>query len=245
MSATGTTCDWEGAARDARNRFVASGLVCATRAVAIQSGCAMPPTAGLILAGGLSRRMGGVRKCLLEVGEVAILRRVAGVLAPQCAPLLLNANGDAAAFAGYGLPVVPDTIQGFAGPLAGVLAGLEHLGARHPGIAWLASLAGDGPFPPEDFVARLHAARGSAAMACAASGGRTHPVAALWPAGMAGALRDYLDGGGRRVNDFVEGQGAAVAEWDVGDHDPFFNINTPEDLAQANASRASLAPSGS
>ena len=204
----------------------------------------MPPTAGLILAGGLSRRMGGGRKCLLEVGGVPILRRVARVLIPQCAPLLLSANGDAAELAGYGLATVPDTIPGFAGPLAGVLAGLEHLRAHHPGIAWMASIAGDGPFPPEDFVARLHAARGDAAMACAASGGRMHPVAALWPAAMAGALRTYLDGGGRRVMDFVARQGAAAAEWAIGDRDPFFNINTPEDLAAANASAATLTASG-
>ena len=205
----------------------------------------MPPTAGLILAGGLSRRMGGGRKCLLEVGGVPILRRVAGILAPQCAPLLLSANGDAAELAGYGLATVPDTIPGFAGPLAGVLAGLEHLRAHHPGIAWMASIAGDGPFPPDDFVARLHAARGDAAMACAASGGRMHPVAALWPVAMAGALRDCLGGGERRVLDFVARQGAAPAEWAAGARDPFFNINTPEDLAAANASEATLTVSGS
>ena len=204
----------------------------------------MPPTAGLILAGGLSLRMGGGRKCLLEVGGVPILQRVARVLIPQCAPLLLSANGDAAELAGYGLATVPDTIPGFAGPLAGVLAGLEHLRAHHPGVAWMASIAGDGPFPPDDFVARLHAARGDAAMACAASGGRLHPVAALWPVWMAGALRDCLGGGERRVLDFVARQGAAPAEWAAGARDPFFNINTPEDLAAANASAATLTASG-
>ena len=191
-------------------------------------------TAGLILAGGLSRRMGGGIKGLREVGGVPLLRRVRDALAPQCAPLLLSANCDATALAGLGLPVVADTVRGFAGPLAGILAGLEHLCAHHPGIAWMAGAPGDAPFLPDDLVARLHAARGGSRMACAASGGRVHPVAALWPVHLAGALRDYLDSGGRRAMDFVQRQAAAVAEWEIAPRDPFFNVNTPEDLAAAN-----------
>lgn len=187
--------------------------------------------------------MGGGRKGLLEVGGVPLLRRVRDVLAPQCAPLLLNANGDAGGLAGFGLPVVADTVPDFAGPLAGILAGLEFLRAHHPGIVWMASAPVDAPFLPDDFAARLHAARGGAAMACAASGGRAQPVAALWPVGLADELRDYLDGGGRRAMDFVLRHGAAVAKWEIAARDPFFNINTPEDLAKANAPPGSLTPS--
>src|SRR5215470_9870257 len=130
-----------------------------------------PSTLGLVLAGGLARRMGGGDKALITIGGVTILDRVLGLLRPACADIILNANGDPARFARYGLPVVPDSVPDFAGPLAGILAGL----------AWVASVPGDCPFLPRDLVARLHEARETAAapLACARSGEWRHPVVGL------------------------------------------------------------------
>src|SRR6202048_1805330 len=138
----------------------------------------MPPTVGLVLAGGLARRMGGGDKALIEVGGVAILDRVLDRLRGACPAIVLNANGDPARFARYGLPVVADSIPDFAGPLAGILAGLDWAASRGTDITHIASFATDAPFLPRDLVARLVPAREGegAALVCAASGGRTHPV---------------------------------------------------------------------
>src|SRR5437870_11831766 len=138
---------------------------------------------GVVLAGGLARRMGGGDKARLRVGGRTILERVLARLKPQCAALILNANGDPTRFADTGLDVVPDSVPGFAGPLAGILAGLDWAAAHRPDCPYIASVATDAPFLPTDLVARLAAELGAAhaGLACAASGGRAHPVFGLWP----------------------------------------------------------------
>ena len=147
--------------------------------------------AGVLMAGGQSRRMGGGDKCLRALAGKPILAHVIARARPQVGPLLLNANGDPARFAGFGLPVVADVVGDFAGPLAGVLTGLEWAAAQAPEPAWLASFATDAPFLPADLVARMADAveAEGADMACAASNGRDHPVFGLWPLGLAGSAR--------------------------------------------------------
>nr|WP_198157675.1 molybdenum cofactor guanylyltransferase MobA [Methylobacterium nodulans] len=200
----------------------------------------MPPTLGVILAGGLARRMGGGDKPLLRLGGQTLLARVAARFAPQCAAgLILNANGDPARFAGaFAGPVVPDPIPGAPGPLAGVLAALDHAAAHHPEVDFVASVAGDTPFLPADFVARLHASRAAAGtpLATAVSGGRSHFVDGLWPVALREDLRAALvEQGLRRVGQWIADHGAAQAEWPAEPVDPFLNLNTPEDLAVAEA----------
>lgn len=195
-----------------------------------------PPTLGLVLAGGLSRRLGGGDKALVEIGGKPILLRAAERLAPQCEALVLNANGDPARFAGYQLPIVSDALDGFLGPLAGILAGLEWAAINKPDLQWVATLPADGPFPPRDFVTRLHAERMAkdAEIACAASGGRTHPVSALWPLSIAPLLRRALiEDGERKVAHFMTRYRVAVVAWPTEPLDPFFNVNAPEDVAEA------------
>ena len=159
----------------------------------------MPPEpniCGLLLAGGQSRRMGGGDKCLMELGGRTLLRRIVATAAPQVGRLVLNTNSDPALFRDYGLPVAPDVIDGYAGPLAGVLTGLEWAAANAPHCDWVASFACDAPFAPRDLVARLMTAiaRDDSDMACAASAGRDHPVFALWPVRLAAELRAAVVG---------------------------------------------------
>ena len=195
-----------------------------------------PSTLGVLLAGGLARRMGGGDKPLRTIGERPILERVIERLKPQCDGLILNANGDPARFAGSGLPVVPDTVPDFAGPLAGILAALDWAAAHRPELAWVASVAADTPFLPHDLVSRLHAARGAAGtpLACAESGGRPHPVNALWPVALREDLRHALvEEDMRKIDRWTARHGIAHAGWATEPFDPFFNANTPEDLAAA------------
>ena len=195
-----------------------------------------PATLGLILAGGLARRMGGGDKALIEIGGKAILSHVIERLGPQCDGLLLNANGDAARFASYGLPVVADSVPDFAGPLAGILAGLEWAAQNRPDLDWIVSLAADGPFPPRDLVARLHADRiaHKAELVCAASGGFTHPVVGLWPVSIAAALRHALVvEDERKIDRFTARFPIVATEWKTEPFDPFFNTNAPDDVAAA------------
>jgi molybdopterin-guanine dinucleotide biosynthesis protein A len=201
-----------------------------------------PPTLGLVLAGGLSRRMGGGDKPLLRLAGRPILSHVVERLQPQCDFLLLNANGDASRFAAQGLPVVADTIPDFAGPLAGILAGLDWLAENSPGTAWLVSVAADTPFIPADLVARLHRVRAESEtpLASAASAGRQHHAIGLWPVSLRDDLRAALLSGERRLGAFIAGCGVAVAEWPAEPFDPFFNINTPEDLVLAERAATSL-----
>ncbi len=191
-----------------------------------------PPVLGVILAGGLARRMGGGDKALLPLAGGTLLDAV--IARPQVHTLLLNANGDPARFASFGLEVVADPVEGFPGPLAGVLAGMEAAAARY--LPWVVSLAADTPFFPADLVARMLAAvaREDAELACAASGGRTHPVFGLWPTRLAVDLRRaLLEEGLRKIDAWTARYRLAVVDWPCEPFDPFFNVNTPAELAEA------------
>ena len=193
-------------------------------------------TVGLLLAGGQSRRMGGGDKALRLLGGVPLLDRVVARLRPQVEALVLNANGDPARFARYGLPVVADSVPGFAGPLAGVLAGLDWAAAHHPGCAFVASVATDAPFLPADLVIRLRQKldETGAELACAASGGRDHPVFGLWPVRLRDDLRRALVNEHlHKIELWTARHGIALADWPDTPVDPFFNVNTPEDAARA------------
>jgi molybdopterin-guanine dinucleotide biosynthesis protein A len=197
-----------------------------------------PPTLGVLLAGGLARRMGGGDKGLKRIGGETIIARVIARLGPQCAGLIVNANGDPARLAFLGLPVVPDDVPGFAGPLAGVLAALDWAARELSAIEWVASAPTDCPFLPRDLVARLHAARRAAnvPLACARSGGRTHPPVGLWPVALRADLRRALTvENERKIDRWTARHGIACADWEATPVDPFFNANTPEDLAEAEA----------
>jgi molybdopterin-guanine dinucleotide biosynthesis protein A len=187
-------------------------------------------TLGVVLAGGLARRMGGGDKPLRALGGRPMLDHVVARLAPQCAALALNANGDAARFAAWGLAVWPDPLPDHPGPLAGILAALENAT-----LPWVVTVPGDTPFLPLDLVARLHAAReaAGAAIACAASGGQAHPPVALWPRALAAELRAALLDGERKIDRWTARHGVALADWPAAPFDPFFNANTPEELAEA------------
>ena len=197
-----------------------------------------PPTLGLILAGGLARRMGGGDKARIKIGGMSILQRVLARFAPQCSAIIINANGDPARFADTELAVVADSVPDFAGPLAGILAGLDWAAAHDPESEWLASVPGDCPFLPRDLVARLHDARveAGAELACARSGEWRHPVAAIWPVALRDDLRRALTQEGlRKIEIWTERHGVALANWPDVPVDPFFNVNTPDDVAQADA----------
>jgi molybdenum cofactor guanylyltransferase len=192
--------------------------------------------AGVLLAGGQARRMGGGDKCLVEIAGETLLSRIAARLRPQVGPMVLNVNGDPARFESCGLPVANDVIEGFPGPLAGVLTGLEWARSHAPGCAFVVSVPCDAPFVPRDLVARLVAARAAADadMACAASGGRDHPVFGLWPVALAADLRRALVVEGIRKVDVWTGRYRLVrAEFATDPVDPFFNVNAPEDVAAA------------
>lgn len=192
--------------------------------------------AGVLLAGGQSRRMGGGDKCLRRLAGKPILRHIVDRVAPQVQALVLNANGDPSRFAVFGLPVVPDPVEGFAGPLAGVLAGMDWVAANRPDIPWIASIPTDAPFLPRDFVVRLLDAveRDGGDMACAQSAGRSHPVAGLWPVRLADALRSAMtDEGIRKVDIWTARFRLIEVEFAVGAVDPFFNANRPADLEAA------------
>jgi molybdopterin-guanine dinucleotide biosynthesis protein A len=196
----------------------------------------LPPTLGLVLAGGLARRMGGGDKALLRIGSATILERVLDRLTPQCSRLILNANGDPARFAFTGLPVVADEVPDFAGPLAGVLAALDWAATHAPDTAWIASVPGDCPFLPRDLVARLHAVRiaENKPLACARSGEWRHPVVGLWPVALRADLRRALvDEDLHKIEVWTGRHGVAIADWPVTPVDPFFNVNTPDDAAAA------------
>ena len=193
-------------------------------------------TAGVVLAGGLARRMGGGDKSLRLLGGRPLLEHIVERVRPQVGPLVLNANGDPGRFAAFGLPVVPDTIEGFAGPLAGVLAGMEWAVAEAPDCQFLASFPGDSPFLPRDLVARLARAieAEGADMACAASNGRAHPVAGLWPVRLAADLRRAMvEEEVRKVDVWTARYRLATVQFAADPYDPFFNANRPDDLTLA------------
>lgn len=194
------------------------------------------PIVGVLLAGGQSRRMGGGDKFLRTLGGRPILERIIERARPQVAALILNAGGDPRRFAAHRLPVVADVIEGFAGPLAGILTGLEWTAKYVPAADWVASFATDAPFLPTDLVAQLAAAvrDEDAEMACAMSGDRTHPVFALWPVRLRGALRLAMEADGmRKIDAWTAAYRIAHVEFPCSPVDPFFNVNRPEDLAEA------------
>jgi molybdopterin-guanine dinucleotide biosynthesis protein A len=194
--------------------------------------------AGVVLAGGQSRRMGGGDKCLRELAGQTLLARIVERVRGQVATLVLNANGDQARFADVDLPVATDAVDGFAGPLAGVLTGLEWAREHAPECEYVASFACDAPFVPQDLVARLaHALTEQGAdMACAASGGRDHPVFGLWPVALAADLRRALvDEDIRKVDVWTARYRLARVAFAATPPDPFFNVNRPDDFAAAEA----------
>jgi molybdopterin-guanine dinucleotide biosynthesis protein A len=191
---------------------------------------------GVLLAGGQARRMGGGDKCLRRLGGRTILEQVIERAGPQVAALVLNANGDPARFAAFGLPVAADVIEGFAGPLAGVLTGMEWARAHRADCPWIATLATDTPFFPADLVGRMLSAvdEQGADLACAASGGRAHPVFGLWPVRLADELRwAMVDQAIRKVDVWTARHRLAEVSFPTEPIDPFFNTNRPEDLAEA------------
>lgn len=196
----------------------------------------MTEVVGVLLAGGLSRRMGGGDKCLRMLGGKTILARIVERARPQVTALVLNGNGDPARFAEYGLPVRADVIEGFAGPLAGVLTGMAWAREVSPNVRWLASFACDAPFLPHDLVARLVNAveTQSADMACARSGGQSHPVFGLWPISRYDDLRLAMaEEHMRKVDAWTARYKLVEVNFPVDSIDPFFNTNRPEDLAEA------------
>ncbi|MFN4157613.1 MAG: molybdenum cofactor guanylyltransferase MobA [Gemmobacter sp.] len=193
---------------------------------------------GVILAGGRATRMGGGDKGLRQVAGRALMDHVIGRLAPQCAPLAINANGDPARLAGFGLPVLADSLPDHPGPLAGVLAGLDW--AAGLGAPAIVTVAADTPFFPPDLAVRLVAQAGPQGLCLAASPDDTgrvqrHPTFGLWPVALRDDLRAALTGGLRKIVIWTEGHGAGQALFPSAPFDPFFNVNTPEDLARAEA----------
>ena len=193
---------------------------------------------GLLLAGGQSRRMGGGDKTLRLLGGIPLLERVIERLRPQINALVLNANGDPARFARCALPVVPDSVPGFAGPLAGVLAGLDWAATHRSDCHYVVSVATDAPFLPADLVVRLAEGldEAGADLSCATSGGRSHPVFGLWPVRLRDDLRGALvDQGIRKVDLWTARHKLATVPFSDQPVDPFFNANRPEDFAAAEA----------
>lgn len=187
-------------------------------------------TVGIVLAGGLARRMGGGDKALRVFDGRALLDHALDRVAPQLRAIALNANGDPSRFAAWHLPVIADPVPDHPGPLAGVLAGMRWAQAHFPDVADLLSVPTDTPFLPTDLVARLRAGRGGKAIAVATSAGQSHPVVALWPVALADALEAGLRGGARRIDVWTAEHGVAAVEFSTENGDPFFNINRPEDL---------------
>ncbi len=203
---------------------------------------ALGPVAGVLLAGGKSRRMGGGDKGMLEIGGKPMLAHVIERIQPQAAPLVINANGDPARFAKFQLPVVADPIDGHVGPLAGVLAGLKWATLNAPDCPYIITVSTDAPLIPDSLVARLQNAlrEGERSIALASSGGNLHPVIGLWPVCLAEDLEQSIKNGVRKVVDWADRHGTVRAEFDYIESmghtvDPFFNANTPDELDEVRA----------
>jgi molybdenum cofactor guanylyltransferase len=203
---------------------------------------------GVLLAGGQSRRMGGGDKGLLELAGKPMLGHVICRLARQVGAMVINANGDPGRFAAFGLPVVPDTIGGFVGPLAGVLAGMRWSASNAPDARWIVTAAGDAPLLPGNLVSELTAAvaRRPKAIALAQSHGELHPVIGLWPVALADDLEEQLQAGVRKVLHWTDRHGTVSVPFPPArvcgiDIDPFFNANTPQELGQLRAMLAKAA----
>ena len=197
---------------------------------------------GVVIAGGRSARMDHREKALLDLAGEPMIKRIAERLRPQVGRMVINANGDPKRFVQFELPIVADTIEGHEGPLAGLQTGLQWARAETPDARFIASVAADTPFIPDDLVARLLAALkdASASSAIASSGGEWTPVVGLWSVALADALAEALRQGVRAVHRFATARGSAVVEFpfvEIGGEriDPFFNVNTPADLEKARA----------
>jgi len=191
---------------------------------------------GVLLAGGLARRMGGGDKPMRTIAGRTILDRVIARLKPQCDGLILNANGDPARFATFGLPVIADGVADFPGPLAGILAALDWAAANRPDLKLVLSAAADCPFLPRDLVSRLHAAleAENAELAVAASDGQSHPVIGLWCVALREQLRHALVVEDvRKIDRWTARFRLATVTWPTTPLDPFFNANTMDDIAEA------------
>lgn len=204
----------------------------------------LPPSiTGVLLAGGQSRRMfagaaTGGDKGLLDIAGQPMLAHVAARLKPQVGSMVINANGDPARFAAFGLPVIADTVSGHVGPLAGVLAGMRWSAAHAPAASHIATVSTDAPFLPVDLVARLAEGMGKNPISMAASGGEIHPVIGLWPVALADDLEVALKSGVRKVLAWTDRHGTTTVEFpfvQAGGRsvDPFFNANTPAELDEA------------
>ncbi len=200
----------------------------------------MEQVAGIILAGGLSRRMGGGDKALRELGGTPLIGHVIDRLKPQATRIGINANGDPRRFAAFGLPVVPDATGDVLGPLAGVLAGMRWSASAAPQARFIVTAACDTPFFPADLVRELFAATAGIypSVAVAASAGRVHPVFGLWPIALSEDLALALQEGTRKVQHWVDRHTHVAVEFPCAAAggkriDPFFNANTPEELAEA------------
>jgi molybdenum cofactor guanylyltransferase len=195
----------------------------------------MQETLGVILAGGLSRRMGGGDKGLVELGGHSLLSRVVSRLGPQLCRLVINANGDPARFSSLGLPVIADRDEARHGPLAGILAGLDHAAKTMPGVDHILAAPCDAPFLPADLVSKLASGRRAAGGkgAIATSSGRRHPAVALWPVAGRRELRNALAEGRRRVDDIASALGLVEVDWPAEPFDPFLNVNDPAGLERA------------
>ena len=191
---------------------------------------------GVLLAGGLARRMGGGDKPMRTIAGRTILDRVIARLKPQCDGLILNANGDSARFAAFGLPVIADGVADFPGPLAGILAALDWAAANRPDVKLVLSAAADCPFLPRDLVLRLFGALNTekAELAVAASDGQSHPVIGLWSVGLREQLRHALVVEDiRKIDRWTARYRLATVTWPTTPLDPFFNANTMDDIAEA------------
>lgn len=191
---------------------------------------------GIILAGGLARRMGGGDKCLLPLAGKTLLQRTIDRAQPQVEQLLLNANGNSLRFARTRLPVVPDVYPNNLGPLAGIHAGFSWLQANAPQAEWLVSFASDTPFFPANLVENLLAAAqtSSSKLAVAISKSRVHPVFSLWHISLKEQIEAQLDSGvAPRLQEWMTIQKPVHVEFNADAYDPFFNINTPQDLYAA------------
>ncbi len=204
---------------------------------------------GCILAGGRSSRMGGGDKALLPIGGKPMMGRVRDRLAPQVRRILLNANGDPGRLAAFNLPVVADTITGFAGPLAGVAAGMSWIAEQEPEVSHIVTVAADTPFFPTDLVDRLASATKLAdgSIGMATTGGNRHPVFALWPVALLKDLEDWMSTTETyKVVAWARRHDLRMVEFPLIEHewesvDPFFNVNTPQDLRTAEAVHGRLA----
>jgi molybdopterin-guanine dinucleotide biosynthesis protein A len=191
---------------------------------------------GVLVAGGRGRRMGGADKSLILLGGKTLIAHAAERLGPQVDRLIVNANGDPSRFAALALPVVADYDDAYSGPLAGILAGMEWARGNLPDAGWIATVAADTPFVPPDLVVRLlGASNDGGTIRVAASNGKLHWVIGLWPVSVAGDIGQWLESGGSKaVRDFLADRPHVAVEFPAeGSLDPFFNINTPEDLARA------------